>query len=79
MHKNRAQIVGLFGESLYRRWEFGFVGSELGFRMGDLMVFQIQLSKQLDAVPLTRDYMVEWERANKEENTQVGASMGRAL
>jgi hypothetical protein len=26
------------------------------------MVFQMQLAKQLDAVPLVRDYMLDWER-----------------
>lgn len=67
MQQNRAEIVSLFGDPLYRRWEFGFVGSELGFRMGDLMVFQIQLSKQLEAVPLTRDYMFEWGQAHSDE------------
>jgi cyclopropane-fatty-acyl-phospholipid synthase len=28
------------------------------------MVFQMQLAKQPDAVPLTRDYMIDWERAH---------------
>ena len=27
------------------------------------MVLQMQLSKRVDAVPLTRDYMIDWERA----------------
>jgi cyclopropane-fatty-acyl-phospholipid synthase len=26
------------------------------------MVFQMQLAKAVDAVPLTRDYMLDWER-----------------
>jgi hypothetical protein len=26
------------------------------------MVFQMQLAKTVDAVPLTRDYMLDWER-----------------
>jgi cyclopropane-fatty-acyl-phospholipid synthase len=34
----------------------------MGFRYMNLMVFQLQLTKRLDAVPLTRDYMVDWER-----------------
>jgi cyclopropane-fatty-acyl-phospholipid synthase len=28
------------------------------------MVFQMQLAKAVDAVPLTRDYMLDWERAH---------------
>ena len=42
-------------------WELYLVGSEIGFRRQDLMVFQLQLAKAVDAVPLTRDYIFEWE------------------
>ena len=38
------------------------VGSELAFRRGRHMVFQIQLAAEADAVPLTRDYMLDAER-----------------
>jgi cyclopropane-fatty-acyl-phospholipid synthase len=43
-------------------WEFYLASSELAFRYGGLMVFQAQLARQLDSVPLTRDYMYERER-----------------
>ena len=43
-------------------WEFYLVGSELAFRRMGHMVFQMQLAKRQDAVPLTRDYMLDWER-----------------
>jgi cyclopropane-fatty-acyl-phospholipid synthase len=45
-----------------RMWEFYLASSELAFRYGGLMVFQAQLARQLDSVPLTRDYMYERER-----------------
>jgi cyclopropane-fatty-acyl-phospholipid synthase len=45
-----------------RTWEFYLASSELAFRNGGLMVFQAQLARQLDSVPLTRDYMYERER-----------------
>ena len=38
-----------------RMWEFYLASSELAFRYGGLMVFQAQLARQLDRVPLTRD------------------------
>jgi cyclopropane-fatty-acyl-phospholipid synthase len=44
-------------------WELYLKGCELSFRYGDLVVFQIQLAKDRHAVPLTRDYMYDWERA----------------
>ena len=34
------------------------------FRHQDHMVAQIQLARRQDAAPLTRDYMVDWERAH---------------
>ena len=43
-------------------WEFYLASSELVFRNGGLMVFQAQLARQVDSVPLTRDYMYERER-----------------
>jgi cyclopropane-fatty-acyl-phospholipid synthase len=36
---------------------------EIGFRLRTNIVFQMQLSKRIDTVPLTRDYMIERERA----------------
>jgi cyclopropane-fatty-acyl-phospholipid synthase len=43
-------------------WEMYLVGSEIAFRRQDHMVFQMQLAKAVDTVPLTRDYMLDWER-----------------
>jgi cyclopropane-fatty-acyl-phospholipid synthase len=48
-------------------WEFYLAGSEATFRHSGAMVFQIQLSRKLDAVPLTRDYIGEWERLLRHE------------
>jgi cyclopropane-fatty-acyl-phospholipid synthase len=45
-------------------WDFYLAGSELSFRYGGQMVFQMQLAKQQEVVPLTRDYMVDGERAH---------------
>jgi cyclopropane-fatty-acyl-phospholipid synthase len=45
-----------------RMWEFYLASSELAFRYGGLVVFQAQLARQVDSVPLTRDYMYERER-----------------
>jgi cyclopropane-fatty-acyl-phospholipid synthase len=43
-------------------WEMYLVASEIAFRRQDHMVFQMQLAKAVDAVPVTRDYMLGWER-----------------
>ena len=40
-----------------RMFEFYFAVSEIAFRYGGHMVFQVQLAKRVDAVPMTRDYI----------------------
>jgi cyclopropane-fatty-acyl-phospholipid synthase len=59
--RNRDRVREIYDERFCRMWELYLVGSEIGFRRQDLMVFQLQLAKAVDAVPLTRDYIFEWE------------------
>jgi cyclopropane-fatty-acyl-phospholipid synthase len=47
----------LYDERFCRMWEFYLAGAEMGFRHQGLIVFQLQLAKRIDALPLTRDYM----------------------
>jgi cyclopropane-fatty-acyl-phospholipid synthase len=58
----------IYDERFCRMWEFYLASSELAFRYGGLMVFQAQLARQFDSVPLTRDYMYERER----EGSRIG-------
>lgn len=58
----RGAAKQIMGERFCRMWEFYLAGSELAFRHQGMMVFQIQLIKQIDALPLTRDYILEDER-----------------
>jgi len=62
--QNRERIQALYDERFCRMWETYLVGSELSFRRQGMLVFQMQMSKAIDAVPLTRDYMFDWERAH---------------
>jgi cyclopropane-fatty-acyl-phospholipid synthase len=59
--QQREKAVQMFGDGFCRMWEFYLAASEAGFRHGNLMVFQIQLAKRLDTVPLTRDYIANRE------------------
>ncbi|MGE0736493.1 MAG: class I SAM-dependent methyltransferase [Alphaproteobacteria bacterium] len=61
---NRAKIAQLYDERFCRMWEFYLQASEMSFRRLGQMVFQIQLARHQDAVPLTRDYITDWERAH---------------
>jgi cyclopropane-fatty-acyl-phospholipid synthase len=51
-----------FSERFCRMWEMYLAAAEVGFRYQNLMVFQLQLTKDQKALPLTRDYMHEAER-----------------
>jgi cyclopropane-fatty-acyl-phospholipid synthase len=57
----RDEAVAISGEDFARMWEFYLAGSEAAFRYQNLVVFQIQLIKQVDTLPLTRDYMAKTE------------------
>jgi cyclopropane-fatty-acyl-phospholipid synthase len=48
----------IYDERFCRMWEFYLAGSEMGFRSQGAMVFQLQLAKRIDVLPLTRDYMM---------------------
>lgn len=50
------------GDRFCRMWEFYLAGSEAGFRFQGLVVFQIQLIKNVEALPITRNYMTDVER-----------------
>ncbi len=53
----KEQVLEMFDEKFLRMWEFYLVGCEMAFKWGDQVVFQFQLSKNLNAVPNTRDYI----------------------
>ena len=59
VYANREEIRRLYDDRFLRMWEFYLVASELTFRHGFNMVFQMQLAHDLAAVPLTRDYIGE--------------------
>jgi cyclopropane-fatty-acyl-phospholipid synthase len=58
---NRAEAARIHDERFCRMWEFYLAGAETSFRVDGHMVFQIQLARRQDAVPLTRDYLLERE------------------
>jgi cyclopropane-fatty-acyl-phospholipid synthase len=63
---NRDKVKELYDERFCRMWEFYLTGCEISFRYMNQMVFQMQLARRQDAVPLTRDYITDWERTQAE-------------
>jgi len=59
---NRTEVAQIYDERFCRMWEFYLQCCEMSFRYLNQMVFQIQIAKRQDAVPLTRDYITDWER-----------------
>ena len=54
---HREAIEQLYDQRFMRMWEFYLAASEMTFRAQGMMVFQLQLTKRQDAVPLRRDYI----------------------
>jgi cyclopropane-fatty-acyl-phospholipid synthase len=60
---NRDAIAAMYDDRFVRMFEFYLAGSELAFRRSGQVVFQIQLTRDVNAVPTTRDYMFDAERS----------------
>ncbi|MGH6994466.1 MAG: class I SAM-dependent methyltransferase [Stellaceae bacterium] len=71
----RDRVKALYDERFCRMWEFYLAGSEIAFRYQGHMVWQMQMARRVDTVPLTRDYMFDWERSHK---APAAAEAGRA-
>lgn len=54
---NADKAAALYDERFVRMWDFYLATSELSFRYGDHVVYQLQLARRQDAVPLTRAYL----------------------
>jgi cyclopropane-fatty-acyl-phospholipid synthase len=69
--QHRDKVLKLYDERFCRMWETYLVGSEIAFRHGGHVVMQIQMAKAVDTVPLTRDYMFDWERSHREADDRA--------
>ena len=54
---NLDKVAQLYDARFIRMWRFYLIASEQCFRFDRQAVFQFQLSKSVDAVPITRDYL----------------------
>lgn len=68
--KVRAEIAELYDERFCRMFEFYLGISEQSFRARRQFIFQIQVAKRVDAVPVTRDYI----KAAEAEMAKVSAT-----
>ncbi|MBD3679395.1 MAG: class I SAM-dependent methyltransferase [Rhodobacteraceae bacterium] len=60
----------IYDERFCRMWRYYLVASELTFRLNTQVVFQFQLARRQEAVPLTRDYLYP---ANRQDGMRHAA------
>jgi len=63
---NRSKIAEMYDERFCRMWEFYLISAEMMFRTGSQLVFQMQLARKRDAVPIVRDYIGALQRQYRE-------------
>jgi cyclopropane-fatty-acyl-phospholipid synthase len=68
---NRAEAAKLYDERFCCMWEFYLAGAEMAFRHDGQAVFQFQIVKNQNTLPLTRDYMVDTERTLRFAGTEA--------
>jgi cyclopropane-fatty-acyl-phospholipid synthase len=67
----RDKVKAFYDERFCRMWEYYLAGSEISFRYWDLMNFQIQFARHQHALPITRDYMFEAEKALRIKDRRI--------
>ncbi len=71
----RAQAIELYDERFCRMWEFYLSMSEAAFRYQDIAIFQVQIARKQEAVPLTRDYISARKAALAERELPRAAAL----
>lgn len=60
---NKDAIVAMYDERFFRMWTFYLAGATAAFESGGMCNYQIQYVRDRNALPITRDYMRDAERA----------------
>ena len=60
---HRDAIVAQYDERFYRMWIFYLAGATAAFESGGMGNYQIQFTRDRRALPITRDYIIEAEKA----------------
>lgn len=66
---NRDKVVELYDERFCRMWEMYLQGSETSFRYQNYTVFQMQITRDINTLPITRDYLYHAEQALAEKDS----------
>ena len=74
---SRDGIVAMYDERFFRMWEFYLAGGIVMFESGAACNYQVQYIRDRNAIPITRDYMMEAEQRYRAIDTSP-ASLKRA-
>ena len=64
---NRGKVAAMYDERFCRMWEFYLLSAQMMFLTGSQLVFQMQLARKRDAVPIVRDYITDIQRRYREK------------
>jgi cyclopropane-fatty-acyl-phospholipid synthase len=67
----RGDAEKLYDDRFCRMWEFYLAFCEAAFRHEDVVVFQLQLTRRNDTVPLSRDYIAQREAQLRQREPSV--------
>ena len=73
----RAKIEELYDARFFRMWEFYLAGGIVMFESGAACNYQVQYLRDRNAVPITRDYMIEAERRYRELGKTAASAADR--
>ena len=74
---NRDKIIALHDERFFRMWEFYLSGGVVAFESGSMCNFQAQYIRDRNALPITRDYMIEKEREYRAADSAAAPAKAR--
>jgi cyclopropane-fatty-acyl-phospholipid synthase len=63
---HRAEIEAMYDDRFFRMWEYYLAGGIVMFESGAACNYQVQYVRDRNALPITRDYMLETERRYRE-------------
>jgi cyclopropane-fatty-acyl-phospholipid synthase len=69
--ERRADVEKMYDERFARMWEFYLAACECAFDFGSSTVFQFQLARERDAMPLHRDYIPAAARSLEAREAQM--------
>ncbi len=61
--RHRAEIIDLYDQRFFNMWTFYLSGATAAFENGGMCNYQIQFTRNRHSLPLTRDYLLQGERA----------------